>query len=246
MHTNTKGNEIEVVAMKLMKGCLIVVVGLCVVVSILVGGAYLLGVIVNVQSATFGVARYHLEVIGKSIARGLRENNAFPRDYSPANIDHEGGHFNRWHAQFNVEQMLQKYGNGTSDNDVPRVYFDPDIWTVIKNIPNDPPPNLVVLATRNVDPSSLRTRLIEKDMDKHIRFKEKKDPLWILNQTAVLVYADGVAFAFRPVTSSSRKPNRATFGHVYRDQPFDLTTNTINGLQVKYLTPDGEVTPTND
>ncbi len=184
---STKG-EIRVLAMKLLKRCLVVVGILCVIVSILFGGAYLLGVIFNIQSATIGMACYHLRVVGISIARGLREGNAFPRDCSPGNINPPGGQSKQWYALLNVEQMLHMYGRGESDADISRVYLDPDIWTVVKNLPDNPPSNLIVLATRNVDPSSLRTKLTDEDMCKHIRFRSVKDGLWILKSFAVLVW----------------------------------------------------------
>ena len=38
----------------------------------------------------------------------------------------------------------------------------------------------------------------------------------------------------------------ATYDRIYREIPFDVTTNLASGLQVKYLTTDGEVLPTND
>ncbi len=227
--------------MRLRRRCHIVAGVVSIIVSILIGITFVYGLITNVVSATTGTHREYLRKAGTAIARGLRENNAFPRDCRATERKTD----NRLSSLINVEQMLSKYG-GVNDRDMPKRYFDANIWTVIENIPNDPPPNLIVLATRNVDSSSLRTRLTDEDLQKHIRFKDKKDDLWILNQIAVFVYADGLAFGFKVAASSSKTPNRATYEAVYRGQPFDLTTNAVDGLQVKYLTSDGETTPTND
>ena len=43
-----------------------------------------------------------------------------------------------------------------------------NLWTVVNNLPSNAPANVIVLATRNVDPSSLRTKLEHADMDKRI------------------------------------------------------------------------------
>jgi hypothetical protein len=132
------------------------------------------------------------------------------------------------------------------DKDIPKAYFDAEIWTIIKNIPDDPPLNLIVLATRNVEPSSLRTKITSEDMAKCIRFKEKKDDLWILNRVAVLIRADGLAISVPVVPPTSKRKRTGMYKYVYHDQPFDLTTNLVDGLQVKYLTPEGEIIPVND
>ena len=124
-------------------------------------------------------------------------------------------------------------------------YYDARIWAVIKNLPENPPDNLIVLATRNVAPSSLRTKLTDRDMHKRIRFDEQFEipqNMSILKKYAVFIYADGNTRSLR-----IDRPNAdATYGYIYRGIPFYLPTTPVNGLQVKYLTSDGEVIPAND
>lgn len=129
-------------------------------------------------------------------------------------------------------------------------YYDANIWAVVKNLPENPPGNLIVLATRNIDPSSLRTRLGDRDMQKHIRFDKNFVPpenLPILKKCAAVIYADG-----RGLIIGTGPRSDGTYRHVYRKPlygertAFDLTANPANGLQVKYLTADGEVIPAND
>lgn len=234
---------IEDVAMKLLKRCLVIGGILCVIMAIFVGVAYLSGVLINIQSATIGIACSHLRTVGRAITRGLRECNAFPRDCSPVDTSHPARLLSQRRVLLDVEQLLHKYGRGTVDADIPRDYLSPDIWSVVKNLPDDPPSNLVVLVTRNVDSSSLRTRLTDRDMHKQIRFKGVKDDFWILNRFAVLVRLDGTAITVRVKPMDSRKSRGLTYKNIYRGVPFDVTTNNI---QVKYLAPDGEVGPNND
>lgn len=140
-----------------------------------------------------------------------------------------------------------------------RKYCDASIWTVVKNLPENPPENLVVLATRNIDPSSLRTRFADGDMHKHIRFDRQFEPppdIPILKKYAVLVYAQGGYTIIPVVDSTSRRSRKeTTYDSIYKSRlfydvkeaAFDLTTNLVGGLQVKYLTPEGEeVIPAND
>lgn len=117
-------------------------------------------------------------------------------------------------------------------------FYDRNEWIVIQNIPDNPPGNLIVLATRNVDPSSLRTKLADGDMQKHIRFVANPGfPLFERN-SAILVRADGVTVRVRK--------EAMTYAAVYRGQTFDVTTNRVDGAQTKYLLPDGkEVVPDN-
>lgn len=231
--------------MKLKKRYLVFVGTVPVIVLVLIGITFLLGILINIDSATTGINYDYLKTAGMAIACGLRESNAFPRDGGPDDKDHQAEQPNQWYATFDVDELLLESGMKI-DKDIPIDYFDTEVWTVVKNIPDDPPSNLIVLATRNVDTSSLRTKLTDEDMQKHIRFKEKKDDLWILNQAAVLIRSDGTATAVPVVPPTSRRKNTATYRYIYRSQPFDLTANSVNGLQVKYLTPDGEVIPTND
>lgn len=135
-----------------------------------------------------------------------------------------------------------------------RKYYDPNIWTIIKNLPDNPPDNLIVLATRNIDASSLRTRLTVEDLDKCIRIDEHYVPpenIPILKTAAVVINATGSRCII-----STNPGYHQKFRRIYLDwkpwkpseepEPFDLTTNLVNGLEVKYLTTDGEVIPAND
>ncbi len=234
---------IEVYIMKY-KTRYIIVVAVAVILLLLVGSVFIFGTIINVDSASTGVARSYLRTIGKSIVYNMKENNTFPMN-STGGINYQEGQSNQWYSLIDVEKLLSETGR-IIDEDIPKAYFDADIWTVIKNMPDNPPPNLIVLATRNVDPSSLRTRIADTDMEKCIRFKEKKDDLWILNKAAVLIRADGLAISAPVVPPTSRRKYTGMYKYIYANQPFDLTTNLVNGLQVKYLTPEGEIIPVND
>jgi len=125
-------------------------------------------------------------------------------------------------------------------------------------MPENPPENLIVLATRNVNPSSLRTKFSDGDIHKHIRFDERFEPpenMTILRKCAVLITAKGHGKIIPVVHPASRMPKATTYDSIYKQAMvfygknpfFDLTTNLVDGLQVKYLTPEGvEVIPTND
>lgn len=244
IHGKAVDGGIEVETMKNRKKQLIII-ALLVIVLLLFGITFILGTIINVDSASTGVARSYLRTIGKTIADNLKERNAFPMNSRADDKQHLDGQPNQWYSILDVGKLLSKTGR-IIDEDISKAYFDPEIWTVIKNIPDDPPPNLIVLATRNVDPSSLRTKITNKDMEKFIRFKERKDDLWILNKAAVLIRADGLAISAPVVSSTSRRKYTGKYKYIYSDQPFDLTTNLVNGLTVKYQTSDGEVVPDNN
>ena len=143
----------------------------------------------------------------------------------------------RWH---DIKTTMR----ATHGDDYCDKFCDPNIWVAVKNCPKNPPPNLIVLATRNIDPSSLRTSLTDEDMQKRIRFDKNFVPpenLPMLKEVALFLYADGHSGG---VGVNSRI--YATYNRIYRGSPFDVTTNLASGLQVKYLTTDGEVIPTND
>lgn len=129
-------------------------------------------------------------------------------------------------------------------------YYDASIWTVIKNLPENPPENLVVLATRNIDPSSLRTRLTEGDAEKQIRIDEHFAPpenLPILKKAAVVIYANGGRLIIGTAPGNDHTCRRVYWRYLAKEPaPFDLTTNLVSDQQVKYLTTDGEVIPAND
>ena len=168
----------------------------------------------------------------------------FPRDDGSTDAEQIATLRERWHRLKSGMEDEERDKHSPDYIDALSKYYDARIWTVIKNLPENPPDNLVVLATRNVAPSSLRTRLTESDMPKHIQFDEQFEfppNMSILKKYAVFIYANHTAQRVR-----MNRPDDYTYGRIYRGTPFDLTTNPANGLQVKYLTPDGEVIPTND
>lgn len=119
-----------------------------------------------------------------------------------------------------------------------------NIWIVVKSLPENAPGNVVTLATRNIDVSSLRTRMLEGDMGKLLKFKKKKER-GVLKKWAVLVYNDGCSEYIRCGNHSGvRWLNLWRYWR--RDTtPFDLTACEADGIKIKYLTPDGETTPEN-
>jgi len=246
-YTSTHGKAvdiaIEAAIMNLKKRHLIVIAS--VIASIPFVIIFILGVIIKADSASTGLAHSYIKTIGRAVAYSLKESNSFPRDGGSDNINHQPRQFNQWYSRFDVDKLLSD-SRRRIDEDIPKAYFDSNIWIVAKNIPDDPPSNLIVLATRNVDPSSLRTKLTDEDLQKHIRFREENDHLMILRKYAIVFFADGTCTSVPVVSPTSRRGNRTTYRSIYRNQPFDLTTNSVNGMQVKYLTPDGEVIPTND
>jgi len=124
----------------------------------------------------------------------------------------------------------------------PRVTDDQNIWTIVKNMPTNAPDNFIVLATRNIDPRSLRLRLTEGDMARTVTFLPESG-LKVLKRDAIVFRKDGTSYA---VGLPPRFSWTATYRRIYRNQPFDLTTNCASGLPVSYLTPKGEVTPLTD
>ena len=189
--------------------------------------------------------RNQLQRTGRIFASVLVERDAFPQDVCPMLMDPQIDQSKQWFEKIKLEEIIRSCA-GTETTDAHKIYYnDVRIWTIIKNLPDNPPKNLIVLATRNVDPTSLRTRLGTNDMKKHIRFKKEKDNLRILRRFAVLINAGGGSIAV-PVTSSPDRLANLRYEIIYRNQPFDLTTNLVNDLQVKYLSPDGEVIPTNE
>lgn len=128
-------------------------------------------------------------------------------------------------------------------NAMSNLIFTPqnNYWIIIKNMPADAPSNIIVLATRNIAPKSLRTCMNEYDMTKKIRFSEDNYDDALKNW-GVLIRKDGKVVI---IPRNLVKTRRKSYGFIY-NEPFDITTNLVNGLQVKYLTPTGEVTPTNE
>lgn len=111
-----------------------------------------------------------------------------------------------------------------------------NLWTVVNNLPSNAPANVIVLATRNVDPSSLRTKLEHADMDKRITFNTEGEA-GVLRHTAVIIRKDGSSLAITIRKRASRY-GIDTLRYVYGDKPFDLTKNTSAEAQVSYLTPN--------
>ena len=235
---------LKVKTMKIKKKHLIVI-AVPAIVLLLFGAIFILGIIINVDSAITGVAHGYVVTMGRAIAYGLKESNSFPRDADSDGRNHQMAQFNRWHSLFDVDKLLYD-SDRIIDEDIPKAYFNPSIWIVIKNIPDDPPPNLIVLATRNIDPSSLRTKLTDEDMQKHIQFRGENGHLMILKKYAVVFFADGTYTSVPVVSPTSKRGHRTTYRSIYRSQTFDITTNLINGLQVKYLSSDGETIPVNE
>ena len=194
-------------------GCLFVVVVL------LFGIVWLATIWVNGWSIRWGL----LARSGRQIANALRENNAYPTNADAT-------------AFTNTLQALKFDRQGQFF----QRFFVPEAWTVVNNLREDPPGNLVVLVTRNIDPSSLRTQLSTGDMQRHIQFVRGRN-LPRLGSAAVLVRADGKAI---PIIN---RKSYTVYANIYDGQPFDFVTNSATGLPVGYLTPDGKVViPTND
>ena len=171
---------------------------------------------------------------GHEITRKFYFNDAFPRDDNTST-------FNETWSE--IIEHMQK-------NKPKNKFFDPNEWIFIQNMPENPPGNLIILASRNVDPTSLRTKLTHEDMHKKLRFVPyKKFPLFERN-SAVIFRANGG----REIIYNRR--NGAAYERVYKNirssseydaTPFDATTNLTTGLPVKYRMPDGTVViPTND
>ena len=109
-----------------------------------------------------------------------------------------------------------------------------NIWMVVKNLPTDAPPNFIVLATRNVDPSFLRSRLSEHDMDKPILFTKNAEQ-GLLKEYAIFIRRDGSAF----VSKCSRMVSCRL---VYDNRTFDVSKKMQGDLSIKYLLPQSEIT----
>ena len=176
---------------------------------------------------TFGDSSATVSILltsGKIIFDGLNKTNAYPKDNDLIVFTNE---WRKIQASILDPQI--------SD------YYDIKNWIIIQNIPENPPDNLIILTTRNIDPTSLRTKFTVHDMQKQIRFTPvKKFP--ILNEFAVLIRADGTS-----VLVVKRRPETMTYQFIYNGTFFNATTNYNNGLRIKYLSPDGkEIIPANE
>ena len=115
-------------------------------------------------------------------------------------------------------------------------------WIIVKNLPEDAPDNFIVMTTANVNPASLRTRLAEEDMSKRIEIA-KNPQMRMLRERIYLIRKDGKVVELWKRRSAQAK---YSYREIYDNVPFDLTTNLVNGMPVKYLAPTGEITPTNE
>ncbi len=138
-------------------------------------------------------------------------------------------------AQKNMLVEFSSYISKVSDSSDELTLAD-NIWNVAKNIPLDAPPNFIVLATRNVDPTSLRTRLQEEDMNKHISFIA--DSSWLLQNCAILVRLDRSSLV---VPIGKRTSRFHLLSYIYGNSQFDMTTHDI-----RYLTSTDETVPYNN
>jgi len=125
----------------------------------------------------------------------------------------------------------------------PRICASNNIWNVVKNLPANAPNCIIVLATRNIDPQSLRIRLNHEQFDNKIGFVGNKEK-GLLRDYAIVIRRDGSALILKRKWGSSW--SYATYKDIYNKQMFDLTTNTVNWKQIKYLTCEGEVMPACD
>lgn len=188
-------------------GCILVFVSLC------FGFAWLVTIWFTGWSIRWG----ELKRAGYQIADALRENSAYPM-----NADMTA--FTNVLQTLNLDKQDQFY----------QQVFVPEIWTVVNNLPENPPENIVVLVTRNINPMSLRTQLSTEDMQGHIQFFRGRN-LPKLGSAAVLVRADGKAI---PIIN---RRSYTVYEHIYNGQSFDCATNSTSSLPVGYLTPDGKV-----
>ena len=106
-----------------------------------------------------------------------------------------------------------------------------NMWTVAKNISNETPDCVPILATRNIDASSFASKVSENDLRRTLRFKS----WWCKpyrNIMGYVLYKNGSYRFF------SKK--NTTYFSIYKKQYFDVTEG-ITGLSLKYLTPESEV-----
>ena len=209
-----------------------IVVGIIFVVSL-----FSLWIFDLVEKRVERINKQNVEIARILWAGTLFAVTTFPNDSDSTEADQLAFLQKQWH-------LIKNDMSDRQDDSYYDKFCDENIWTVVKSRPENPPSNLIVLATRNIDPSSLRTRLTDGDMQKRIRFDQHFVPpenLPTLKKVAVVIYAD----ASRGEIGTGMKAD-TTYNRIYKGIPFDLTTNLVNGLQVKYLTTDGEVIPTND
>ena len=167
-------------------------------------------------------------------------------DDSSADVSNSTDFFNNMISGLDNDQrknLFRSFHWRFEINAISNLIFTPqnNYWIIIKNMPSDAPSNIIVLATRNITPKSLRTCMNENDMTRTIRFSEDNYDDALKNW-GVVIRKDGKAVV---IPRSLVKTRRKSYRFIY-EEPFDFTTNLVNGLPVKYLTPTGEVTPANE
>jgi hypothetical protein len=99
---------IEVFTMKY-KTRYFIIVAVTVILLLFVGSVFIFGIIINVDSASTGVARSYLRTIGKAIVYNMKESNTFPMN-STGGINYQEKKSNQWHSLFDVEKLLSETG----------------------------------------------------------------------------------------------------------------------------------------
>ena len=118
-------------------------------------------------------------------------------------------------------------------------------WIISSRIPSNAPPNFIVMASANVDASTLRTRVTPQDVDSIIRPSNKSTPwggfyITVTKGGSITHHSFNRHSSCRDVYAlhdSSPKLNRPS-------PFFDLTCD--NGERIGFLTPDGIVYPANE
>jgi len=112
-----------------------------------------------------------------------------------------------------------------------------NMWTIAKNVRNEMDDVVPVLITRNIDASSLASKVTERDCEKRLRF----DPKWETpfgDKAYILIRKGGAIFKARAKYMSYRI--------VYLNAMFDAAVDAQSSPfahPLKYLTPTGEVAP---
>ena len=186
----------------------------------------------NALSATITVKRLE----GMQIFDRLMQRRSF-MCVPPNGTGTEGG-CNYANSTEMINSLFESRG-GSDSGSFHEWSQEKNIWIVVDDVPSNAPPNFIVMATRNVDPKSLKLRLTSDEMDGKIKYL-KSEKRGILNTYALLYRKDGThsVKAFSWFRSSKK---RDSYRNIYGHQPFDLTTNGVSVRSVRYLTPVGEI-----
>jgi hypothetical protein len=112
-----------------------------------------------------------------------------------------------------------------------------NMWTIAMNVRDEMEDTVPILITRNIDASSLATKVTEQDGNKSLRF----DPDWETpfgNKGFVMIRKGGAIFRARA--------KYASYGVVYGKRAFDATVDEAGrpvAKPLKYLTPIRVVVP---